>query len=132
MNDLLEHIIEAHGGLDRWARYTTVEATIASGGGFFALKGIVQDAAPRRMRVWLHEERATLRPYGAADQLSIFTPERIAIERVDGSVVAERFGPRDSFAGHQMHTPWDPLQRGYFNVEVLWTYLTTPFLIRFE
>src|SRR5262245_65859280 len=35
--------------------------------------------------------------------------------------------PRDSFAGHQMHTPWDPLHRAYFNGEALWTYLATPF-----
>ena len=27
-----------------------------------------------------------------------------------------------------MNTPWDPLQRAYFNGEALWTYLTTPFL----
>ena len=28
-----------------------------------------------------------------------------------------------------MHTPWDPLHRAYFNGEALWTYLTTPFLL---
>jgi len=26
-------------------------------------------------------------------------------------MVAERHAPRDSFAGHQMNTPWDPLHR---------------------
>jgi hypothetical protein len=44
-------------------------------------------------------------------------------------VVAERFAPKDSFAGHQMNTAWDPLHRAYFNGEALWTYLTTPFLL---
>jgi hypothetical protein len=58
-----------------------------------------------------------------------FTPERIAILRSDGSVVAERHHPRDAFAGHVMTTPWDPLHRGYFNGYALWTYLTTPFLL---
>jgi hypothetical protein len=56
----------------------------------------------------------------------------VAIERLDGSIVAERWGPRDSFASHQMSTPWDPLQRAYFNGEALWTYLTTPFLLGME
>jgi len=28
-----------------------------------------------------------------------------------------------------MNTPWDPLQRAYFNGYALWTYLTTPFLL---
>jgi hypothetical protein len=36
----------------------------------------------------------------------MFTPDRIAIEKLDGVLVAERYAPRDSFAGHQMHTPW--------------------------
>jgi hypothetical protein len=31
-----------------------------SGGGLFQLKGIPQDSAPRRMSVWLHEERSSV------------------------------------------------------------------------
>jgi hypothetical protein len=62
----------------------------------------------------------------------MFTPDRIAIEKLDGTVVAQRYAPRDSFAGHQMHTPWDPLHRAYFNGEAVWTYLTTPFLLAMD
>src|SRR5215475_11036767 len=114
MNELLTKVLDAHGGLERWRSYNKVEATIVSGGGFFALKGVLQDANPRRMTVWLHEERSSVTPYGAADQRTMFTPDRIAVEKLDGTVVAERRMPRDSFAGHQMHTPWDPLHRAYF------------------
>jgi hypothetical protein len=127
MSDLLARVLDAHGGLERWRKFQKVEATIVSGGGLFALKGVLQDANPRRMSVWLHEERSSVMPYGAPDQRTMFTPDRIAIEKLDGTVVAERRAPRDSFAGHQMHTPWDPLHRAYFNGEALWTYLTTPF-----
>ncbi len=132
MTVLLDRILEAHGGLARWKAHRKVEATIVSGGGFFALKGILQDADPRRMDVWLHEERSSVQPYGAPDQRSMFTPERIAVEKLDGTVLAERRSPKDSFAGHQMNTPWDPLQRAYFNGEALWTYLTTPFLLAMD
>lgn len=127
MNDLLTKVLDAHGGLERWRKYNKVEATIVTGGGLFALKGVLQDPDPRRMTVWLHEERSSVTPYGAADQRTMFTADRIAIEKLDGTVVAERRAPRDSFAGHQMHTPWDPLHRAYFNGEALWTYLATPF-----
>src|SRR5258708_33211456 len=113
MNELLARILDAHGGVDRWAGYEKVEATIVSGGGFFALKGVLQDSNPRRMSVRLHEELSSVSPYGAPDQRTMFTPERIAIEKLDGTLVAERRAPRDSFAGHQMHTPWDPLHRAY-------------------
>lgn len=132
MNELLANILDAHGGLDRWNEYERVEATIVSGGGLFPLKGVPQDSSARRMTVWLHEERSSVFPYGAPDQRTMFTPERVAIEKLDGTLVAERLAPRDSFAGHQMNTPWDALHRAYFNGYALWTYLTTPFLLAME
>jgi hypothetical protein len=132
MNKLLARILDVHGGIDYWNRYEKVEATIVSGGGFFRLKGVPQDSAPRRMTVWLHEERSSVFPYGAPDEGTIFTPDKIAIEKLDGTIVAERRLPRDSFAGHQMSTPWDSLHRAYFNGEAMWTYLTTPFLLAMQ
>jgi hypothetical protein len=132
LSQFLLEVAEAHGGLDLWNAFRTVEATIVSGGGFFPLKGQIQDANPRRMTVWLHQQHSSVAPYGAPDQRTHFTPERIAIEKLDGTIVAERHEPRDSFAGHQMSTPWDPLHRAYFNGEALWTYLTTPFLLAMD
>src|SRR5580658_8311103 len=129
MNELLAAILDMHGGMDPWRRYERVDATIVSGGGFFPLKGVVQDSSPRRMTAWPHEERSSVYPYGAPDQRTMFTPDRIAIEKLDGALIAERRAPKDSFAGHQMNTPWDPLHRAYFNGYALWTYLTTPFLL---
>lgn len=132
MSQLLAEVIEAHGGMERWRAFEKVDATIVTGGGFFGLKGLVQDSDPRRMTVWLHEQRSSVLPYGAPDQRTMFTPERIAIEKLDGAVVAERRAPKDSFAGHQMNTPWDPLHRAYFNGEALWTYLVTPFVLAMD
>ena len=132
MNALLGRVLDAHGGLERWERYTKVQADIVSGGGLFAIKGMPQDQAVRRMTVWLHEQRASVIPFGAPDQRTMFTPDRIAIEKLDGALVAERYAPRDSFSGHQMNTPWDPLHRAYFNGVALWTYLTTPFLLAMD
>jgi len=132
MNELLRKIFDAHGSLERWHSYNKVEATIVSGGGFFALKGVLPDADRRRMAVWLHEERSSVTPFGAPDQRTMFTPDRITIEKLDGTIVAERYAPKDSFAGHQMHTPWDPLHLAYFNGEALWTYLATPFVFAMD
>jgi hypothetical protein len=89
MNQLLANVLDAHGGLNRWNNYQKVEASIVTGGGFFDLKGMLQDSTPRRMSVWLHEERSSVLPFGAPDQRTMFTPERIAIEKLDGTVVAE-------------------------------------------
>src|SRR5580704_1757354 len=100
MNNLLSEVLHAHGGMLRWNEWKMVQASIISRGGFFALKGQIQDATPRQMTVWLHEERSSVTPYGAQDQRTVFTPDRIAIEKLDGTVVAERPQPRDAFAGH--------------------------------
>jgi hypothetical protein len=129
---LLEAVVAAHGGFDRWRRFDNIEATIISGGKLWQIKGQPQDPAPRRMTVALQHEWASVQPFGAADQKTDFTPERVAIEKLDGSVVAERADPRQSFKGHVLATPWDPLQRAYFNGYALWTYLTTPFLMTLE
>lgn len=132
MNDLLNSVLEAHGGLKRWNRHREVQATIVTGGALWAMKGLVQDAAPRRMHAKLHEEWASVMPFGGPDMLTDFTPDRIAILKSDGAVVAERADPRRSFDGHEETTAWDPLHRAYFNGYALWTYLTTPFLLAME
>ncbi|ORV92160.1 hypothetical protein AWC11_09335 [Mycobacterium interjectum] len=129
MTDLLDAVLAAHGGVDRWRRFGSMEATIVSGGKLWEIKGQPQDPTPRRMSVALQREWASVQPFGGADQRTDFTPQRVAIEKLDGSVVAERFNPRESFAGHELKTPWDPLQRAYFNGYALWTYLTTPFFM---
>ena len=132
MVDLLSAVLHAHGGLDKWRQFSRVQATIVTGGGLWAIKGQPQDPLPRRMTVALDHEWASLRPFGADDQKTAFTPGRVAIEKLDGQVVSERLNPRESFDGHEFATLWDPLQRAYFNGYALWTYLTTPFLLTLE
>ncbi|MGY4223240.1 hypothetical protein ACVMIH_000601 [Bradyrhizobium sp. USDA 4503] len=129
---LLNDILDAHGGLARWNALSRVTATIVTGGELWGIKGLIQDQNPRQMTVWLHEQRASVQPFGAPDQRTAYSPSRIAIEKTDGTLVAERQDPRDSFADHQKTTPWDGLHRAYFNGYALWTYLTTPFLLSLE
>jgi hypothetical protein len=129
MTGLLDAVLAGHGGLDRWRQFSAIEATIVSGGKLWEIKGQPQDPTPRRMTVALQREWASVQPFGAPDQKTDFTPQRVAIEKFDGRVVAERSKPRASFNGHELTTPWDPLQRAYFNGYALWTYLTTPFFM---
>jgi hypothetical protein len=128
MSGLLAEVLAAHGGLERWNAFEALTVTIVSGGELFEIKGLPQDADPREMSVSLHREEASIRPFGQPDWRTAFTPGRMAIETSAGVVVQERLDPRASFAGHVLETPWDPLQRAYFNGYALWTYLTTPFL----
>lgn len=126
-DELLDQVLIAHGGLERWNSFSTVRATIVTGGSLWAMKGLTQDSAPRQMTVWLHEQRASVTPFGGPDQLTAYTPERIAIQKTDGQVIAERSAPRESFREHGENSPWDPLHRAYFNGYAMWSYLTMPF-----
>src|ERR1044071_4195186 len=122
MNVLLRHAINAHGGLDRWLKFKSLTATLVTGGGLWAMKGLVQDPNPREMTVALHSENASVAPFGQPDWRTAFKPERVAIETSNGTTVRERDDPRAAFAGHAMNTPWDPLHRAYFNGYAMWTY----------
>ena len=124
---LLQKVLEAHGGLNRWSSFSTVHATIVTGGQLFEMKGTPQDATPRRMTVSTNNEWASLKPFGADDQRTDFTANRIAIEKSDGTVVKERLHPSEHAEGKAVDAPWDALDRAYFNGYALWTYLTTPF-----
>ncbi len=74
----------------------------------------------------LHEERVSHHPFGAADRRSVFTPERVATETNDGTVVEALEQPRASFTGHTLETPWTALQLADFVGTAMWTYLTQP------
>ncbi len=97
MNDLLETVTDAHGGLERWNQLDSVSARLIQGGALWALKGqagVLDDVV---VTASLHEERASHRPFGAADRQSSFTPERVAIETGDGTVLEALDQPRASF-----------------------------------
>ena len=129
MSEVLDQVLLAHGGLDRWRKFNTVSATIVAGGGLLPMKGLDADPKPLESTVTVHEESTLIRPFSQPDWRMKFVPERVVIETMAGAVVQERSNPRAAFAGHTMNASWDLLHRGYFNGYARWTYLTTPFLM---
>src|SRR6267378_7359773 len=107
MTDLLSSVIAAHGGLDRWHTVRAIDVTFNFSGGLLDLKGYpghrrpsasVDAATPRTVFQRLGDK---------SDDRWIFTPNRVWIERRDGTIVEERSDPRAAFAGHVRETPWD-------------------------
>ncbi|MFB8004173.1 hypothetical protein [Nocardia sp. NPDC056000] len=128
MSDLLDTVIEAQGGLRRWSEFTSVTAHLSFGGALFPLKGQDGYLDDITVRAELHRQSAELFPFGAADLISTFTGDHIAIVTDTGDIVAERADPRASFAGHTLTTQWDRLQTAYFLNYAMWNYLNEPFL----
>ena len=129
MNGLLADVIEAHGGSVRWNSFNKVSATIVCDGALWGMKSLDWDLDPRQLTVWLRRQRSTLVPFGDPDWYFDFAPGRVAILNSDGTIVADRDRPRESFAGHDRRTAWDPMHLVYFEGYALWTMLNTPFLL---
>ncbi len=127
MHKLAMQAMDAHGGLERWNRFTTLSAHLIDGGVLWAAKGKAGVLADVTVTIDLRDEKASHWPFGSPDRRSRFEPQRVAIEDSNGKVIEELLQPRDSFHGHLDH--WSDLQVAYFAGYAMWTYLNTPFLL---
>jgi hypothetical protein len=91
MSDLLETVIKAHGGLERWSQLDAVSARLIQGGALWGLKGQQGVLDEVFVRAALHQERASHHPFGAPDRRSAFTPERVAIETTNTTCSTTEF-----------------------------------------
>ena len=126
VHTLIDDIVDAYGGAQRWADVTAICACKHFGGAIWGLKhvaGIVDDG---EVTVWVQRQHTSLRPFTGDDLRSDYTPDRVAIERIDGPTLESLDGPRSSFDGHTLETPWSALQLAYFTGYAMWTYLAEP------
>lgn len=129
---LLEEILEAHGGEAAWRRITRIRARGAFGGPFWAArgwgeyKGVAIDLDP-------HRERIAFAPFPSAGLSMTLTvnPERVALQDREGRTLEERLAPRSSFPQYSPDAKWDGVQVSYFAGAAMWSYLTTPFLLKY-
>jgi len=127
MNDLLQAALKAHGGLDRWNALSAVRVEASITGAIWHVKGkpdVLKDVV---MTVDTKTERLETE-FPGQDKRSIFGPDRVVMERADGTLLEARDDPEKSFEWQQRETPWDDVHVAYFQGEALWTYLNTPFL----
>ncbi|WP_175875553.1 hypothetical protein [Burkholderia sp. BCC0097] len=130
MEDLVDLAIRAAGGVERFKRFRSVSAQLHHTGAIWALKqrdGVLTDS---RVTVQLHEQHVSHAPFAPTTDHSVYTPARVEIRRDDGTVVDTLDAPRASFDGYEMETPWSNAQLAYFAGYTMWTYLTSPFLLR--
>jgi hypothetical protein len=127
MNDLLKTAVAAHGGLDRWSEITAITVDASITGALWHVKGKPEVLKDVRLEVGT-ERQVLAMDFVGQDKRSVFEPQRVVIERRDGTIIDERDEPGRSFEGHELQTPWDDLHIAYFTGEALWTYLNTPFL----
>jgi hypothetical protein len=127
MNDLLQKAVDAHGGLKRWNEISKIKVAASLTGAIWFVKSQGDYLKNVIMDVDTTQERMVT-DFPGQDKRFIFEPNRLVMERRDGSMIQSRDEPEKSFEGQLRETPWDDLHVAYFQGEALWTYLNTPFL----
>ena len=125
-------MLDAHGGLDRWAGARTITAHLSIGGPIWAANGWAGALTEQTLTVDTRRERSVFTPFTAPDLRSVFEvgPERVTIDTSECEVVQQRTHPRDAFTGF-LRAPWDRLHLAYFIGYANWNYLTTPLLLTY-
>lgn len=127
MNALVQLLLDAHGGLERWSQFSTLSAHLSQGGVLWPLKGKGGMLDEVDVTVALRRQWTSHSPFGAPDRRTAVTASSAAIETSDGAVVEELRDARASFAGYGLETQWSDLQLAYFVGYAMWNYLTLPF-----
>jgi hypothetical protein len=133
MTELLESVLDAHGGLDRFQQVRQITVDGSLGGPFWAAKGWPGVYDSVQITIETGHPEITFAPYPEAGRLSHFSagPERLEIRRTDGTVVEGRDSPRQSFPPTAPAPPWDAIQTSYFTSCACWNYFTEPFLFTY-
>ena len=128
MNGLLERVIQAHGGRDAWHGRSAFEVDLRVGGAAWPMR---MRRAPGllRARVRTAEPWTEVLDFPRAGTRGVFEPDRVRIERADGSVICERAHPRTAFPGVRRRLRWDDLDLLYFVGYAVWNYLAFPFML---
>ena len=87
---LLTEVLDAHGGLDRWRRFSAMKASVVSGGFLWAMKGFPLDDTPRLITADFGRQWTRVEPFGQADWHMLYEPARVVIETQAGEVVAHQ------------------------------------------
>lgn len=123
---LLQKVIDAHGGEERWRRVDALRIHVCCGGA--ALTAKFQRRAYRRYLAVVDTRTPRVRFSPFKGNHGVFTPGRVWIETDQGATFSERRSPRRFFPSPRRHLFWDALDVLYFGGYAMWNYLCTPFL----
>jgi hypothetical protein len=135
MTALLDQVLEAHGGVERWRAAHRISARVRTGGLLVRTRIPGRGFADYRMEVEVAEPRATAIPFPRPGLRGVFDHGQVRIETDDGEVTESREDPRPQFSGRagvRRNFRWDALDSTYFAGYAIWNYLTTPLLLTGE
>ncbi len=126
--ELLEKVIIAHGGLERWKSIHEINVRTRLGGLLFLSR--VKPFVLRRVEFSLRTDKPNiiLNSFPSRGYRGIFEIDSVRVESDDGSIIHERRDPRLNFNRFRTNFYWDILDAIYFVGYASWNYLCTPFI----
>lgn len=134
MNKLLDEVLNAYGGVERWRSISSIKA-----------QGHVSGLLPKRFPgtkladvtfgIDTGVQRTVIDGFPGDGQKGVFDEGAARIQTADGQTVAGRSNPREAFfglSGVRRNFRWDPLDTTYFAGYASWNYLAAPFLLTRE
>jgi hypothetical protein len=131
MDGLLDEVLTAHGGAERWRSVSAITA-----------RGRLEGLLPKRFagnklatftfEVQVAEQHTVLHDFPQAGKRAVFDGSNARIETNDGEELDARTDPRSAFfglSGIRRNVHWDPLDVAYFAGYASWNYLTAPLLL---
>ncbi|MGD1224944.1 hypothetical protein AB9Q10_41730 [Streptomyces krungchingensis] len=132
MNDLLEHVISAHGGREQWSQIGGLQVDATLHGSFWAVRGFSDKPLKETVTIDTRRELIRFSPWGKPEHDFVLRAEDDVVElraAAGDNVLEAQSGIRSTYKGYDLTSPWKPLQVGYFIGYAMWNYLTTPFLL---
>lgn len=125
---LIDHVVAAHGGADRWAALTAIEVDVSARGALFAAKSR-PPLVRARLRVSTAAPELITEGFPHPGLRGEWRGEDwVRIVDANGDEVARRDHPRSAFRNARRSLWWDDLDFLYFSSYAFWNYLTAPFL----
>lgn len=125
--ELVNRVIEAHGGLENAGKFNTFKLHAKIGGAIWAIKGHQNALSDVEFVGFLKEQKGSWKHLFQQGYSSTFEPEKVALYDTQGLLLEELVAPRESFQQHSVETPWSRSQLIYFSSYATWNYATAPF-----
>lgn len=129
MTDLLEKVLDRHGGLENWRGVNTVDFRLTFRGSALAVKQQPHGLRDVLVKIDTRSQRTLVTPFPAPGTRGVFGDGRVAIETDAGVQTSVLNEPRKSFEGYGPQSPWTEKQFLYFVGYAFNNYMTMPFLL---
>jgi hypothetical protein len=128
MTDLLEKVLDVHGGLKSWRSVSGVDFRMTFRGVALAIRKQPHGFRDVLVKIDTRRSKTLITPFPVPGSRGIFDG-RVRIETDAGATTSELDEPRKSFDGYRPDTAWTEQQLLYFVGYALQNYMTMPFLL---